>query len=163
MGKLIVCADCGEKRPYAAHGLCHVCYEKTRIIECTRCKETKRRAAHGLCHRCYKQVHRDPGIVERMAAREATDAEKEQAYTQQLTELLQRRCRTCRRVLSKVRDPLHWRARHCDKFCYSHHPDRRKARGSTWWQPKVLARLEARRAEARQAEVQQVEHAVVTA
>ena len=73
---LIVCADCGKKRPHAAHGLCKTCFEKTRISECTRCGETKRRAARGLCHRCYRHVYKDPGIVERMAAREAEDDRK---------------------------------------------------------------------------------------
>ena len=155
-----MCGDCGEARPHAAHGLCKNCFEKTRIIVCTRCEETKQRAARGLCHRCYRHVYIDPGLVERMAAREATEAEKERAYAQQLAEeeaeRLQRRCKTCRRLLILSKDATGRFTEFCDAFCYNHHPDRRKARASTWWQPKVLAKLKARRAEARQAEPRQV-------
>ena len=168
---LVVCGNCGEARPHAAHGLCKNCFEKTRIIVCTRCGETKQRAARGLCHRCYRHVYKDPGIVERMAAREAEDAEKERAFAQQLAEeeaeRLQRRCKTCRRLLILSEDATGRFTEFCDAFCYNHHPDRRKARGSTWWQPKVLTKLKARRAEAlqaeaRQAEARQVEDTAVT-
>ena len=106
-----------------------------------------------------------------MAAREAAEAEMERAYAQQLaeeeTERRQRRCKTCLRLLRLSQDATCRFTEFCDAFCYNHHPDRRKARASTWWQPKVLAKLKARRAEARQAEAQragarQVEDTAVT-
>ena len=146
--RLIECADCGKTRRNAAHGLCHVCYEKTRIIECARCGEIKRRAAHGLCHACYSRVYRDPGIVAREVARVEHNRALHQQLVERIAEWQQRRCKTCQRLLCLTRDTMHWRTKFCDMFCQNHHPDRRAARGSTGWIPKVTAKLDARKAEA---------------
>lgn len=156
--QLIECSECGRTRIHIARGLCRSCYVKSNVVECGECGETKPHAARGLCHRCYKRLHRDPGIIEREAAREA---DLERVLAQQLAaqtqreaevaaELRRRRCKTCRRllILVQAKASSHRRSHHCDNFCYSHDPDQRARRGSTRWFPAVKAKIDARKAEA---------------
>ena len=153
MSKLIVCSECGEIRPHAAHGLCHVCYEKTRIIVCSECGETKRRAARGVCHACYSRIYRrDQGRVERVAIRAERRRVLADQRAKEAAERALRRCATCGRLLILTRGVVHHRARFCDSFCLYHHPSRRASRGSTRWFSTVKTKLEARQAQARQVE-----------
>ncbi len=146
--KLIVCAECGKTTCRGGSDLCNSCYQKTCIIECARCGETKRRAAHGLCAKCYHHVYRDPKIVDRMAARAEQDKALERQLAEETAERLQRRCRTCNRLLILTQAPTEKLTEFCDMFCYNHSPDRRAGRGNVRWHPKVKEKMDARKAEA---------------
>ena len=142
-----VCVGCGELRYHAAKGLCVVCYTRSQRRVCKVCGETKRPAAKGMCARCYKRS-RNPHMDERTRAREDTRDKADAEAAKILLEQQQRRCRTCKRVLSRIRSRVVSDTRFCDRFCIQHHPDSRAARGSKAWHPRTLEELQRRQAAA---------------
>ena len=145
--------ECGETKLHRARGLCRRCYRAIPyIIECGHCGEKKPHAARGLCSKCYGRQNRYPGWAEREAARAENRQQKAEARAVREATLPALKCETCGRRLRLVRDRFTVRGRFCDDFCVNHHPPRRARRGSTWMQPRVKAKLEARQAEARQVE-----------
>ena len=64
MGRIVVCRECGEEKPYYADGMCGPCYERQRpLVVCGECGEMKPHKALGLCTACYaRSLHRtNPG------------------------------------------------------------------------------------------------------
>ena len=53
--KMIICKECGLKKPHAAFGLCNACYKKQNLIICKECGKKKPYYAKGLCKNCYQK------------------------------------------------------------------------------------------------------------
>ena len=64
--RIIICKNCGEKRPICAHDLCAKCYDRqyqSPIVICKECGKEGIHVAHGLCINCYQRLHERPLII----------------------------------------------------------------------------------------------------